>query len=64
MIGAIAIQLVCFANKTLGLNSFSVYFSRFSVRTIGIFFLDRQTLHLELSRQTQVVRSAQDQEPA
>ena len=34
MVG-IAIQLVCFANKTLFLNSFSVYFSRFSVRTIA-----------------------------
>ena len=35
MVG-IAIQLVWFANKTLGLNSFSVYFSRFSVRTIAL----------------------------
>jgi len=35
MIDGIAIQMVCSVNKTLVLNSFSVYFSRFYVRTIG-----------------------------
>jgi len=34
MIDGIAIQMVCSVNKTLVLNSFSVYFSRFYVRTI------------------------------
>ncbi|MGB7250098.1 MAG: DM13 domain-containing protein, partial [Phormidesmis sp.] len=34
MIDDIAIQVVCCVNKTLDLNSFSVHFSPFSVRTI------------------------------
>ena len=34
MMDAIAIQGVCCVNKTLALNGFSGYFSRFSVRTI------------------------------
>ena len=36
MMDAIAIQGVCCVNKTLALNGFSGYFSRFSVRTIAL----------------------------
>ncbi len=36
MIVAIAIQEVCCVNKTLALNGFSDYFSRFYVRTIDL----------------------------
>jgi hypothetical protein len=39
MIEAIAIQGVFCVNKTLALNGFSDYFSRFSVRSIGYLYV-------------------------
>ena len=55
MMVAIAIQLVCFPNKTLVLNSFSVYFSRFSVRTIVLCDISNNLSTAFFNHQTQMI---------